>query len=210
MNVGGAGPDGVEQGTVHEPNDGRVVGLFRFLHRRCVGFDRLQIYLVREIRVASGERRNIGAFPSEVPFDRNIQLVCRSDSGFDVDTYSELDRVERANVGRVRQGDMQRVAAPDQGQNVVAPNELFVEIRRQRIRVESGDVDGGHAELPTCAHGDHIGLDQTAAQQVPHQRPGISPRRVECFACLVGGKDAIFDQSLGQTGQWCLRGFHDS
>ena len=111
VNVRSAGPDGFEQGPVHEPDDGRVVRLFGFLRRRRIRFDRFQVDLAGEFVVAIVQHRDVGALPIEVPLDGITEPVGDRDHGFHVDSGREPDRVERHHVGGIRQGDPQRVAA---------------------------------------------------------------------------------------------------
>jgi hypothetical protein len=109
--------------------------------------------------------------------DQHLQFVFLDQHRFGVHPGLELDLVERLQVGGVGDGDEQPHAAPHQRQRTVLADQRFLDqVFGDRLDVERGQVEQGHAELFRGADRDVAWLRRGRAA------PGRRRR-----GCLPGG-----------------------
>src|SRR5690606_32077274 len=143
-------------------------------------------------------------------FDRalhaHLELVLLDDDRLDAQRRLELDLVDRVQVRRIADGDIEPLAALQDRQHAMLREQLVVdeaddvEIRLDRIEVEQRDAElvrGGDGDLPRVAElvRDEIGNEADAFAFAD---------RLQGAEDVVLGHDAVLDETPGEPGQLTL------
>jgi hypothetical protein len=107
----------------------------------------------------------------------------------------ELDFVERAQVGRIRDADEKAVAALEQRQRLVLGDEFFLDdVQRELAVIERRDVEQRHAELRRRGHRDLATLHEAVLDQPGADRNLRLGRVVDGLARIVFGERPFGDE----------------
>ncbi len=202
MDVRGALLDGVEQDFIDEAHDRRVLDI---VPGQRVGVRVLIAggdFEVLEIEIIFGQARHgrVGLIDGLV--DRHLQLVVLDHDELDAHRGLEADLIERMQIGRVRDGQEQPLAALHQGQYPVLLHELVAH-RPHRVQVgrHGVQIEEGHPEFVRCGDGDIARARQVRSHEVGHQ--ALAPFLRLGNGVLHGGliQQAVLDQPLGETAE---------
>ncbi len=188
MDVGRALADRVEHDLVDEADDRRVLDVVApaVRVRPVIGVRGHVEVLEVEVLVAPAQRGHLRVDLLDRLLHRALELVVLDDDGLDRQAGLELDLVDRVQDGRVRDADVQALAALDQRQHAVLRQQLLVDepddvdVGRDRVEVQErhaeflgrgdGDVAGG-GHVVGHEPADQVGLALARARdRVQHGR----------------------------------------
>ena len=170
MDVGRAFLDRVQQHLVDELDDRRVLDLVasdHFLVEVLIAAGDVEVL---EIQVVLAQRGHLRVDLFHRFAGDLLQLVFFDDDCLDRQPRLELDLVQRVQIGRIRNGDEQALAAPDQWQQAVL-GEQFVgdELDGIDVQVDRIEVQQRYAKLLRRGDGDLARVRQVVRDQVRHQ-----------------------------------------
>jgi hypothetical protein len=194
--------DGVEQHLVDEAHDRRFVdlGIVVLFAALVTGAD-FEILERGVVEVA--ERGELVILGVDVGIDALAEFLLLDQHRLGGDAGVKGDLVERTQVGRVRQRDVEPVAAAVEWQHMVAADQLDID---QPLRMHGGvegvEIEQRRAELLGGRHRDVEAAGQLALHQVRHQRHILLTRLAERLDGHLFAQQPILDQTAREAGQF--------
>ncbi len=208
VDIRGALLDGVQQDLVDEADDRSVFDV--------VAAERLRIGVVvaagdleiLEIDIVVGQARHDRFGLIDGLVDRRLQLVVLDHDELDAHRGLEADLVQGVQIGGIRDGQEQPLAALHQRQYPVLLQKLVAH-RANRVRVCSDriQIQQGHAKLVRGGNGDVAGRGQVRGDQMGHQIDALLLRLGDGVLHGLLVQQAILHQALRKAAQrhvdWC-------
>ena len=117
----------------------------------------------------------------------------------------ELDVVERLEVGRIADRDVEAFAALEQRQNPVLREQLLVdELDDVEVEVERVEVEQGHAELVRGRDRDLARVAEPGRHEMGNQVRALAAGCLERGNEVGLGDDAVLDEPPWEAAQWAL------
>ncbi len=202
VNIRSAAADGIQHDLVDEAHDRGVFDIVASdllveLVLAAGDFKGFQI----DVRVI-GERRHLVVDLLERLVDRLLELVVLDDDGFDAEARLELDLIDGVQVGRIRHGQKQPLAATEHRQEAMLGEELVVdESNGLEVQVERVKIEQRHAEFVRRRDRDVACVGRAARHQLGDDARLTLTRDVHGFLHRGFVNHAVLHQALRQAAE---------